>query len=132
MRMLGPQTETISISIVSCEVWGSSGIYWRFLEPACVRSKSLQSCLTLCNAMDGKPPGFSVHGVLQAGILEWVSMPSSRGPSGTRDQILVWHLLHREAGSLPLAPPGQPLSGARALGNRRKQKGHIFLGWNPP
>ena len=44
-------------------------------------AKSLQSCPTLCNPMDCSPPGSSAHGILQARILEWVSMPSSRGSS---------------------------------------------------
>ena len=41
------------------------------------RAKLLQSCLTLWDPMNCIPPG-SVHGILQAGILEWVAMPSSR------------------------------------------------------
>ena len=40
-----------------------------------------QSCPTLCDTMDCSPPGFSVHGILQAKILDWVAMPSSRGSS---------------------------------------------------
>ena len=36
-----------------------------------------QSCLTLCNPMDRSLPGSSVHGILQARILEWVAMPFS-------------------------------------------------------
>ena len=40
-----------------------------------------QSCLTLCDSMDCSPPGSSVHGILQARILEWVAMPSTRGSS---------------------------------------------------
>ena len=40
-------------------------------------AKSLQSCLTLCNPMDCSVPGYSVYGILQARILEWVVMPSS-------------------------------------------------------
>ena len=40
-----------------------------------------QSCPTLCDPMDCSLPGSSVHGILQARILEWVAMPSSRGPS---------------------------------------------------
>ena len=44
-------------------------------------AKSLQSCLTLCHPMDYSPPGSSVHGILQARILEWVAMPSARGSS---------------------------------------------------
>ena len=47
----------------------------------CVQAQSLQSCLTLCDPMDCSPPGSSVHGILQARILEWVAMPSSRGSS---------------------------------------------------
>ena len=38
----------------------------------------LHSCLTLCNPMDCSPPGSPIHGILQARILEWVAMPSSR------------------------------------------------------
>ena len=48
---------------------------------ACVCAKSLQSCLTLFDPMDCSPPGSSAHGILQARILEWVAMPSSRGSS---------------------------------------------------
>ena len=40
-----------------------------------------QSCLTLCDPMDYSPPGSSVHGILQARILEWVAIPFSRGSS---------------------------------------------------
>ena len=40
-------------------------------------TKSLQSCLTLCNPMDGTLPGSSVHGILQARILEWVAISNS-------------------------------------------------------
>ena len=42
-------------------------------------AKSLQSCLTLCDSIDGSQPGSSVPGILQARILEWVTLPSSRG-----------------------------------------------------
>ena len=48
-------------------------------------AKLLQLCPTLCNAMDGSPPGSSVHGILKARILEWVAMPSSRGSCQPRD-----------------------------------------------
>ena len=40
-----------------------------------------QSCPTLCDPMDSASPGSSVNGILQVGILEWVSIPSSRGSS---------------------------------------------------
>ena len=44
-----------------------------------------QSCPTLCDSMDCSPPGSSVHGILQARILEWVAIPFSRGSLWTRD-----------------------------------------------
>ena len=46
--------------------------------------KVTQSCLTLCNPMD-----YTVHGILQARILEWIAFPFSRGPSQPRDQSQV-------------------------------------------
>ena len=52
-------------------------------------AKSLQSCLTLCHTMDCSLPGCSVHGILQARILEWVAIPSSRESSQPRDQTLT-------------------------------------------
>ena len=44
-------------------------------------AKSLQSRPTLCDPLDGSPPGSSVHGILQARKPEWVAMPSCRGSS---------------------------------------------------
>ena len=41
---------------------------------AAAAAKSLQSCPTLCDPMDCSPPGFSVHGILQARTLEWVAI----------------------------------------------------------
>ena len=46
---------------------------------------SAQLCPTLCNPMDCSPPGSSVHGILQARMLEWVIISSSRGSSQLRD-----------------------------------------------
>ena len=48
-----------------------------------------QLCSILCNPMGCSPPGSSVHGILQARILEWVAIPSSRGSSQPRDQTQV-------------------------------------------
>ena len=47
---------------------------------ACVRTKLFQLCPTLCDPMGCNLPGSSVHGILQARILEWVTITSSRGP----------------------------------------------------
>ena len=61
------------------------------------KSKSLHIC-TLCvcsvvsdsvTPMDCSPPGSSVHGILQAGMLEWVAISSSKGSSWPRDQTCV-------------------------------------------
>ena len=72
--------------------------------PCAVCAKSLQSCPALCDLMDCSLPGSSAHGILQARILEWVAVPSSRGSPPPRDQTL--RLLHLQAGSLPLGFPG--------------------------
>ena len=54
-----------------------------------------QSCPTLYDPMDYSPSGSSVHGILQARVLEWVAMPSSRGSSQPRDQTQVSHITGR-------------------------------------
>ena len=64
-----------------------------------------KSCLTLCDPKDCSPPDSSVHGILQARILEWVAMPSSRGSSQPRDQT---HVSCIECGFLPLSHLGVP------------------------
>ena len=63
-------------------------------------AKSLRSCPTLCNPMDCSPPGSSVHGILQARVLEWVAMPSSResSPPRVKSASLI-SLLHWQEGS---------------------------------
>ena len=63
-----------------------------------------QSCPTLCDTMDCSPSGFSVHGILQARILEWVTMPFWRGSSQSRD----WTWVSGIAGKLSSEPPGKP------------------------
>ena len=48
-----------------------------------------QSCPTLCDPMDSILPGSSVHGILQARMLEWVAIPSSTGSFWPKDWIWV-------------------------------------------
>ena len=48
-----------------------------------------QLCLTLCNSMDCSPPGSSVHGILQARILEWAAIPFSSRSSQPRDRTRI-------------------------------------------
>ena len=64
---------------ISCHVQG----FFRLILLACW---VVLSCLTLCDPMDYSPPGSSVHGILQAGILEWVAIPFSRASSWPRDR----------------------------------------------
>ena len=84
-----------------------------------MHAELLQSCQTLCGPMDCSLPGFSVHWILQARILEnpldssgknRVSMPSSRGIFLTQGSNLhLLRLLYWQVGSLPLAPPEKPI-----------------------
>ena len=62
-----------------------SKLYLYFISCA----QSLQSCPTLCSSIDWSPLGFSVHGILQARILEWAAMPSSRGSSRHTDRTRI-------------------------------------------
>ena len=50
-------------------------------ESAAAAAKSFQSCLTLCDPIDGSPPGSSIHRILQARILEWAAISLSIGES---------------------------------------------------
>ena len=59
---------------------------------AIVHAKSLQSYPTLCDSMDCSPPGSSVHRILQARILEWIAMPSSRGSSRPKDGTRISYI----------------------------------------
>ena len=56
---------------------GDEGNFRAILYFAAVAAKSLQSCLTLCDPIDGSPPGSAVPGILQARPLEWVAISFS-------------------------------------------------------
>ena len=56
------------------------------------KAKIAQWCLTLCDLMRCSLPGSSVHGILQARILEWIAIPFSRGSSQPRDGAQVSHI----------------------------------------
>ena len=83
----------------------------------CIHSVA-KLCLTLCNPMGYSPPGSSVHGISQPRILEWVTIPFSRGSSRSRDRThisctgrqVLHHLSHLgssyEAASLCQVPSG--------------------------
>ena len=75
----------------------------------CVFAKSLQLCPALRDLMDCSPPASSAHGILQARILGWVAMPSSRGSSQPWDGTCLLCFLHWQADSLPLNNQGKML-----------------------
>ena len=82
--------------------------FLKFCFPkCCCCAQLLQLCPTLCSPMDYSPPGSSVHGILQARILEWIAMPCSRGI------FLTWgsnpnRLCLLYADSLPRSQWGRP------------------------
>ena len=59
------------------------------------KGKVAQSCPTLCDPMDCSLPGFSVHGIFQVRVLEWVAISFSRGSSWPRDRTQVSHIVGR-------------------------------------
>ena len=75
-----------------------------------MKMKVTQLYLSLCDLM-----GYTVHGILQARILEWVAIPFSRGSSQPRDQTQAFRIAGikprpsaLQANSLPAEPPGKP------------------------
>ena len=75
----------------------------------CVYVSSIMS--DSCDPMDDIPPGFSVHGIFQARILEWVAISYSKGiflTQGSNPHVL--HLLHWQADFLALRHLGSPHS----------------------
>ena len=72
----------------------------RTLRSELIRMKVAQSCPTICNPMD-----YTVHGIFQARILEWVTFPFSRVSSQPKDQTQVSRVV---ANSLPAEPQGKP------------------------
>ena len=81
-----------------------------------------QSCPTLCDPMAYSPPGFSVHGIFQARILEWVAISYSRGSSWPRDRTWVSCLVGR---LFSTEPPGKlPKINIK----RKNSKAKVFKG----
>ena len=73
---------------------------------AAAAAKLLQSCPTLCDPVDGSPPGSSVHGIPQARILKGVAISSSRGSCPPRHQKPTSPAL--AGGFFTTEPPGKP------------------------
>ena len=93
---------------------------------AAAATKPLLSYPTLCDPVDGSPPGSSVPGILQARILEWVAISFSRGSSQPRGQTHVsWNgrkvLYHWATREAPL-----PNYNLKNIAANILEQGHIF------
>ena len=75
--------------------------------------------------MDSSPPGSSVHGILQASMLEWVAIAFSRGSSNPGIELRSPSL---QADSLPSEPPGKPLDQP----TKKKKKNWVTVKWKYP
>ena len=78
-----------------------------------VKLSVAQSCPIRCDPMDCSLPGSSVRGILLARILDWVTIPSSRGSSQTRNQTKASHIVDRfftskDSFAADSEPPGKP------------------------
>ena len=72
-----------------CQEGRGQGATFKGITYSCTRAQSPQSSPSLCDPLDCSPPDSSVHGILQARILEWVAMSSSRGSSQPKDRTRV-------------------------------------------
>ena len=89
----------ITLCKITWNTWYNDDCDWCMCAPL---------SLTLCDAMDCSLPGFSVHGIFQARILEWVAISYSRGSSQPRDRTCIACVCH--IGRLilyHLVPPGK-------------------------
>ena len=81
----------------------------------CMHTMSLQSCPSFWDPMNCSLPGSSVHGILQARILERVAIPFSKESSQSRNRTCVsYNLLHWQVSSLPLSHHGSPHQPSKA------------------
>ena len=73
------------------------------MSVCCIPTQHAQLCPTLCDPMDCSPPGSSIHGILQAKVLEWVAISFSRGmfptqgshPGLSHCRQMLYHLSHQ-------------------------------------
>ena len=96
-------------TLVLFGLWGSHAGF--STVPLCMcGANSLQSCPALCDPIDCSPPGSSVHGHLQARILEWIAMPRASSQPGDQTSDSYVSCIGRWVSVfLLLVPPGMPL-----------------------
>ena len=84
-----------------------------------------QSCPTLCDPVDCSPPGSTVHGILQARILEWVAISFSMGSSQPRDRTWV-SLLHCRQTLYPLSHQGSHREALETINGSLKYQNQVY------
>ena len=72
-------------------------------------AKSIQSCMTLCNPIDGSPPGSPVPGILQARTLEWVAISFSNAWKWSESEVIQLCLTLSDP--MDCSPPGSSVHG---------------------
>ena len=91
---------------------------WQTYAAAAAAAKSLQSCPTLCDPIDGRQPGSPVSGILQARSLEWVAISFSnawkwkvkvKSLSCVRLLATPWTAIHQAPPSMGFSRSGVPL-----------------------
>ena len=78
-------------------------------------SRSQSLCIGTWTEVGHDPPGSSVHGILQARILQWVAVLSSRGSFQPKNQTHISYASSLASSSWPLAPPGKPIRKAATV-----------------
>ena len=96
-----------------------ASVAWFIAKQACFL-QAAQSSPTLCDPID-----YTLHGILQARILEWVAFPVSRDSSQPRDRTQVSRI---QADSLPAESQGKPAS---FINHSLRRVSHIFSTYNP-
>ena len=85
-----------TLTMLKCLPWLNDRMHFWILclttYSLCVYVLVAQLCPTLCKPMDYSPPGYSVQGILQARVIEWVAIPFSRGSSQLRDWTQVSYI----------------------------------------
>ena len=89
--------------------WSSLHAFVWSIASAAAAAKLLQLCLTLCDAIDGSPPGFSVPEILQARTLEWVAISFSNACMHAKSLQSCPILCD----PMDFSPPGSPVHGIR-------------------
>ena len=109
-----PKTKPLLIhrlNLLKCSMYGDTQSETRLKRLSSSSSMLMHATSVMFSSLRSygqQPRGFYVHGILQARILEYSPVPSSKGSSQPRDLPCLWHLPHWQASSLPLASPRKP------------------------